>query len=40
MPLDKWSGANLAAGKFGFYIPNKDQVQQSSFNRCPDLGAH
>jgi eukaryotic-like serine/threonine-protein kinase len=38
--LDKWSGANLSAGKFGFYIPGGDQVALSSFNRYADLGAH
>jgi hypothetical protein len=38
--LDKWSGANLSAGKFGFYIPGSDQVALSSFNRYADLGAH
>jgi eukaryotic-like serine/threonine-protein kinase len=38
--LDKWSGANLSAGKFGFYIPGGDQVALSSFKRYADLGAH
>jgi serine/threonine protein kinase len=38
--LDKWSGANLSGGRFGFYIPGNDQVALSSFNRYPDLGAH
>ncbi|HKM86132.1 MAG TPA: protein kinase [Terriglobales bacterium] len=38
--LDKWSGANLAAGKFGFYIPGNDQIALSSFKRYADLGAH
>jgi serine/threonine protein kinase len=38
--LDKWSGANLSGGKFGFYIPGSDQVALSSFNHYADLGAH
>ena len=38
--LDKWSGTNLSAGKFGFYIPGNDQVALSSFNRYADLGPH
>ena len=38
--LDKWGGANLSAGKFGFYIPGNDQVALSSFNRYADLGTH
>jgi eukaryotic-like serine/threonine-protein kinase len=38
--LDKWNGANLSAGKFGFYIPGNDQVALSIFNRYTDLGAH
>ncbi len=39
-PLDKLGGANLSAGKFGFYIPGGDQVALSSFNRYADLGTH
>jgi serine/threonine protein kinase len=37
--LDKWSmpGANLAAGKFGFYIPGNDQVALASFSFYADL---
>jgi hypothetical protein len=38
--LDKWSGANLSSGKFGFYIPGGDQVALSNFNRYADLGVH
>ncbi|MGH9499072.1 MAG: protein kinase domain-containing protein [Terriglobales bacterium] len=38
--LDKFSGTNLSAGKFGFYIPGGDQVALSSFNRYADLSAH
>jgi hypothetical protein len=38
-PLDRWtqSGTNLAAGKFGFYIPGNDQVVLSSFGHYADL---
>jgi serine/threonine protein kinase len=37
--LDKWDlpGANLAAGKFGFYIPGNDQVALASFSHYADL---
>jgi eukaryotic-like serine/threonine-protein kinase len=37
--LDKWSlpGTNLAAGKFGFYIPGNDQVALASFSFYADL---
>jgi serine/threonine protein kinase len=37
--LDKWTapGANLAAGKFGFYIPGNDQVALASFSHYADL---
>jgi len=37
--LDKWSlpGTNLAAGKFGFYIPGNDQVALASFSHYADL---
>jgi serine/threonine-protein kinase len=37
--LDKWTspGANLAAGKFGFYIPGSDQVALASFSHYADL---
>jgi len=38
--LDKWSGANLSAGKFGFYIPGNDQIALSGFGRYADLSAH
>jgi PEGA domain len=37
--LDKWSsiGTNLAQGKFGFYLPGKDQIAMMNFNHYPDL---
>jgi eukaryotic-like serine/threonine-protein kinase len=37
--LDKWTapGTNLAAGKFGFYIPGNDQVALASFSFYADL---
>jgi len=37
--LDKWSapGTNLAAGKFGFYIPGNDQVAVPTFSHYADL---
>jgi hypothetical protein len=37
--LDKWSlpGTNLAAGKFGFYIPGNDQLALASFSHYADL---
>jgi eukaryotic-like serine/threonine-protein kinase len=37
--LDKWTspGTNLASGKFGFYLPGKDQIAIVSFNHYPDL---
>jgi serine/threonine protein kinase len=38
--LDKWSGTNLSAGRFGFYIPGNDQVALSRFGRYSDLGGH
>ncbi len=37
--LDKLSGANLSAGKFGFYIHGSDQVVLSSFSRYAELSA-
>jgi eukaryotic-like serine/threonine-protein kinase len=38
-PLDKWTapGTNLAAGKFGFYIPGSDQVALATFSHYADL---
>jgi eukaryotic-like serine/threonine-protein kinase len=40
--LDKFSmpGANLAAGKFGFYIPGNDQVALASLSFYADLNVH
>jgi isochorismate hydrolase len=37
--LDRWSqpGANLSAGKFGFYIPGNDEVVLSSFAHYGEL---
>ncbi len=37
--LDRWtqSGSNLSQGKFGFYIPNNDQVALSTFAHYADL---
>ncbi|HXY14205.1 MAG TPA: protein kinase [Terriglobales bacterium] len=37
--LDKWSspGKNLAAGKFGFYLPGKEQIAIANFAYYPDL---
>ena len=37
--LDRWTqpGANLSAGKFGFYIPGNDEVALSSFAHYADL---
>jgi serine/threonine protein kinase len=39
--LDKWNspGTNLAAGKFGFYVPGNDQVALASFSHYADLNA-
>ncbi|HET7440624.1 MAG TPA: PEGA domain-containing protein, partial [Terriglobales bacterium] len=39
VPLDTWSqqGADLSAGKFGFYIPGKDQVALSNFRHYAEL---
>ncbi|MGB2604722.1 MAG: hypothetical protein WBC78_14080, partial [Candidatus Sulfotelmatobacter sp.] len=40
--LDRWTqpGANLSAGKFGFYIPGNDQVALSAFAHYVDLNLH
>ena len=37
--LDRWStpGSNLSLGRFGFYLPNNDQVAVSSFGHYVDL---
>jgi hypothetical protein len=37
--LDRWSvpGSNLSLGRFGFYLPNNDQVALSSFGHYVDL---
>ncbi len=42
IPLDKFtqSGSNLAAGKFGFYIPGGDQVSLANFSHYGELNAH
>ena len=40
--LDTWSqpGTDLSAGKFGFYIPGKDQVALSNFRHYAELKAN
>lgn len=40
--LDRWSlaGADLSAGRFGFYIPGADQVSLASFAHYADLSLH
>jgi hypothetical protein len=40
--LDRWTmpGTNLAAGRFGFYLPGGDQVSLASFGFYPDLNIH
>ncbi len=37
--LDRWKqpGTNLSLGKFGFYMPGKDQVALTSFAHYADL---
>ena len=37
--LDRWTlpGTNLASGKFGFYLPGKDQIAIANFAFFPDL---
>jgi serine/threonine protein kinase len=37
--LDRWStpGSNLSLGRFGFYLPNSDQVALSNFGHYVDL---
>lgn len=40
--LDKWSspGTNLAAGKFGFYLPGEDEITIMDFRHYADLDMH
>ena len=40
--LDTWSeqGTDLSAGKFGFYIPGKDQLALTNFRHYADSRAH
>jgi eukaryotic-like serine/threonine-protein kinase len=40
--VDSWSqsGINLAAGKFGFYIPSNDEVSLADFSHYADLAGH
>lgn len=40
--LDRWTqpGANLSAGKFGFYLPGNEQVALSGFAHYADLNLH
>ena len=37
--LDSWnpSGGNLSSGKFGFYLPNNDEVKVSNFSHYSEL---
>ncbi|MBV8051810.1 MAG: hypothetical protein JOZ80_11515, partial [Acidobacteriaceae bacterium] len=39
--LDRWTatGGSLAAGKFGFYLPGKDQIAIANFAYFPDLNS-
>jgi hypothetical protein len=38
-PLDSWdaSGASIGSGKFGFYLPNNDEVKVSNFSHYGEL---
>ena len=40
--LDKLAapGTNLASGRFGFYLPGKDQIAIMNFNHYADLDMH
>jgi hypothetical protein len=40
--LDRWTlpGSNLAAGRFGFYLPGGDQMSLANFNHYADLNLH
>jgi hypothetical protein len=40
--LDRWTlpGTNLAAGRFGFYLPGGDQMSLANFNHYADLNLH
>jgi serine/threonine-protein kinase len=40
--LDRWTqpGVNLAAGRFGFYLPGGDQVSLASFGHYQELNLH
>ena len=40
--VDSWSqpGVNLAAGKFGFYIPSNDEMSLANFSHYADLAVH
>jgi hypothetical protein len=39
MVLDRFApgGANLSLGKFGFYLPNNDQISLANFSHYVDL---
>ncbi len=40
--LDRWTlpGTNLAAGRFGFYLPGGDQISLANFSHYADLNVH
>ena len=40
--LDRWTlpGANLSAGRFGFYLPGGDQISLANFSHYLDLNLH
>jgi hypothetical protein len=40
--LDSWiaTGGNLSSGKFGFYLPNNDEIRVSNFSHYGDLKLH
>jgi len=38
--LDRLTGTNLSAGRFGFYLPGGDQMSLANFNHYPDLNIH
>ena len=35
--LDSWNAASGNSGKFGFYLPNNDEVKVSNFSHYSDL---
>jgi serine/threonine protein kinase len=38
--LDRWTGSNLSAGRFGFDLPGGDQMSLANFNHYSDLNLH